>query len=168
MIVRIEPSRRVVCSATIRLPLTAGAAWGQLRHFRHFAAMDHFHAAVHVEGDVPRIGAKLVIEHRYGPFRVRRLGRILRWCEGEGFAFSDLSNRHLRAAFPHVMAVSVRPIDVYGCELIVRVTGRWTAPTPRWLGRLWLRWVMLSIGQKMRNELLMFAAVQRKMRCVIN
>ncbi|MDB5327872.1 MAG: hypothetical protein JWM57_3441 [Phycisphaerales bacterium] len=162
MTVRVTARRRVVCRAVVPLPLTARQAWGQLRDFHRYAAHDHFHAGFLIEGGVPQAGARLTIEHRYGPFRTRRVGRILRWREGEGFAFSDLSIGDARRAFPHVLRMSVGPTSEATCALTIAVTGRWTAPTPRWIARLWLAWVFLQIVQKTRNGLLLFAATSQR------
>jgi hypothetical protein len=155
MTIKVSPSRRVVCEASIALPLTARQAWGQLRDFHRYAAHDHFHAGFTIEGDVPRAGAKLTIEHRYGPFRLQRVGRIVRWREGDGYAFSDLSSRAPGANFPHVMSLRVADASG-GCVVTIRVTGRWTAASPRWMARLWLAWVMLSMVQRTRNGLMAF------------
>ena len=155
MRVLVSQTGRVVCEARLTLPLTARRAWGQLRDFHRYAAHDHFHAGFSIEGDVPRAGARLTIEHRYGPFRLQRVGRIVRWREGDGYAFSDLSSRGPRHGFPHVMSLRVADTPD-GCIVVVRVTGRWTTPTPRWMTRLWLAWVLLSITQRTRNNLLTF------------
>jgi len=113
-LVRIHRSGRVDCRAELQLPLPAPAAWGQLRDFRRSASHDYFHCDIHIEGGTPRLGAGLVLEHRFGPFRVRRVGRILRWrewgddsqsargngrCTPAGYSFSDLSTAGARAGF---------------------------------------------------------------------
>lgn len=132
--IRVSGTWRVTCEASFTVPMSARRAWGQIRDFHRYAAHDHFHAGFTIEGDVPRAGAAITIDHQYGPFGIRRVGRIVRWREGEGFAFSDLSARGPRCGFPHVMAIQVADIDT-GCRVTVRVTGRWTAPTPRWMAR---------------------------------
>jgi hypothetical protein len=155
MTLHLSPGGRVRCEAVIALPMSARRAWGQIRDFHRYAAHDHFHAGFTIAGNVPRAGADLTIEHRYGPFGLQRVGRILRWREGDGWAFSDLSRRGRRVGFPHVL--SMRLADTAdGCELAIRVTGQWTAPTPRWVARLWLWWVMNAIVQTTRNQLLAF------------
>jgi hypothetical protein len=155
MKIEVSATGRVVCEAQLPLPLSARQAWGQLRDFHRYAAHDHFHAGFTIQGEVPRAGAGLTIEHRYGPFRLQRVGRIVRWREGDGYAFSDLSLRGTGRSFPHVMSLRVAD-KPGGCVVTVRVTGRWTAPTPRWMARLWLAWVVLSIAQRTRNGLLAF------------
>lgn len=157
MTVRVHHGGRVDCRADVPLPLTVRQAWGQLRDFHRYAAHDHFHAGFRIEGGVPRAGARLVILHRYGPFTVERAGRIVLWREGEGFAFSDLSRRNARRAFPHVLRMTLCDAGPDACVLQVRVGGRWTAWTPRWAARLWLAWVFLSIVQRVRNQLLRYA-----------
>ena len=154
MVVRIEPSRRVTCTATIALPISAGAAWGQLRHLPTAATHDPFHATVTVGP-----GGSLAIEHRYLGVRVDRVGRVLWWRENVGFAFSDLHRRDPTAAFPHVLSYRLEPLGPTACHLHVRVGGRWTLPGPQWVGRLWLTWVFGHVVRTVRNELLRYAVV---------
>ena len=158
--IRIAPGRRVTCTATINLPLSPGAAWGQLRHLPTSATHDPFHARVTVGS-----GGRLVIEHRYLVFRTLRVGRVLWWREGVGFAFSDLCRRDPQAAFPHVLSYRLEPVGPAACRLHVRVGGRWTLPGPRWIGQLWLRWVFGHVVRTARNELLTYAvAIDRRSR----
>jgi len=154
--IRVRPSGRVRCEATIPLTMSSARVWGQLRDFHRYASHDHFHAGISIEGGVPRRGAALQIDHRYGPFRVRRVGTILRWQEGRQFAFSDLSRRGPRHGFPHVMQLRLQADAPDRCTLLIRVTGHWTAPVPRWIARCWLWWVMTTITQRVRNDLLRF------------
>ena len=138
--VRIHRSGRVDCRAEFELPLPASAAWGQLRDFRRSASQDYFHRQIHIEGDVPRHRAGLVLEHRFGPFRTRRIGRILRWrewdasgasgdgrCEAAGYSFSDLSELGPRVGFPHVLSYYLHAASRGTCRLVITVRGRWTA-----------------------------------------
>lgn len=104
MTIRISPTGRVVCSATLQLPLSAGKAWGQLRDFKSSATHDPFHAAITIEGGTPRSGARLTILHRHLLWQSTRAGEILRWKEGSGFAFSDLCQTDSSRAFPHVLS----------------------------------------------------------------
>ena len=157
MTIRVYNSRRVECIARAALPMSARRAWGQIRDFHRFAAHDPFHANIAIDGQVPQAGARLSIEHRYGPLRIRRVGRILKWREGVGFAYSDLSQRGTRCGFPHVMSIAVAGSDARDTSILtVRVTGRWTLPVPRWMALMWLRWVMATIEHRTRNDLLAF------------
>lgn len=152
---------RVECRATIPLALPAAGAWGQLRDFRRYAAHDYFHHDVRVAGGVPRAGAALQLSHRFVSVGVRRVGRILRWREGEGFAFSDLSRRGPRAGFPHVFVLRVEPAGDGASVLHLAVRGRWTAgwvPLP--LRRAWLAWVFAYVAARTRNELLAYQAAR--------
>ena len=146
---------RVECFARVELPLSARQAWGQLRDFGRFAAQDFFHAKVRIAGGVARTGAALEIPHHFGPFRVTRVGRILWWEEGCGYAFSDLSRRSARAAFPHAYRYELHPLDERRCRLEVSIRGRWTLRLlPRWAVRLWLAWVFSHIVRSVENEML--------------
>ena len=158
VLIRIHPTRRVTCTAAVELPLSAGAAWGQLRHLPTSATHDPFHARVTVGP-----GGSLVIEHRYVAFRTTRVGRVLWWREGIGFAFSDLNRRDPSAAFPHVLSYRLEPMGPAACRLHVRVGGRWTLPGPRSVGHLWLWWVFGHVVRTVRNDLLRYA-VARKQR----
>ena len=156
--VTVTGGGRVVCRAVVEVPLGAGAAWGQLRDFRRFAAQDFFHVAVRVERGGVRRGARLEIDHRFGPFFVTRVGRILQWAEGVGYSFSDLSRRGPRAGFPHVYRYRLRPGGPSRCVLEITIAGRWTARfLPRPLVRLWLRWVFSHIVFSVHNALLAYA-----------
>ena len=157
MKVKISPTRRVVCEATVELPISAGAAWGQLRDFRSTAKHDLFHSHIWIEGEIPRAGANIRIEHRYLFWKTIRTGRILRWNERTGFAFSDLCQTDATRAFPHVLSYRVHQTTPNQCRLRIRVGGRWTAPLPRWLGRIWLWWVFTHVVRNARNQLLAYA-----------
>jgi hypothetical protein len=153
--VTVFKSGRVECIASATLPMTARRAWGQIRDFHRFACHDHFHRAISIDGSVPRAGAAISIEHQFGPFHVRRVGRIVRWREGDGFAFSDLSMRGIKRGFPHIMSIRVMDdVAKESCQLTLRVSGRWTLPSPRWITKAWLGWVTASIFQRTRNDLL--------------
>lgn len=150
---------RVLCRAAIDVPASDGTAWGQLRDFRRFAAQDFFHTAVRVAPGGVRRGASLEIDHRFGPFAVTRIGRILQWQEGLGYSFSDLSRRNPLAAFPHVYRYRLLPTGPSRCMLEVTVAGRWTTPLlPRWAARLWLTWVFTHIAASVENTLLALLA----------
>ena len=155
MTVEVSDAWRVTCRASFEIPVSAASAWGQLRDFRRFAAQDFFHAAVRVAPGGPRAGAALELDHRFGPFRTTRVGRILHWRELDGYSFSDLSPRGPRAAFPHVYRYRLRPLSPQSCRVEITVAGLWTTPLlPRFLVRLWLAWVFSHIAASARNALL--------------
>jgi hypothetical protein len=161
--IKVERRGRVECLARLELPLSATRAWGRLRDFRTFAAQDFFHTNVRVDGDAPRAGAALEIPHRFGPFRVTRVGRILSWEEGRGYRFSDLSRRRPRAAFPHAYRYELHPLGGDRCCLAISIRGRWTLRImPRWLVRLWLAWVFSHIVRSVENQLLAAALPSRE------
>ena len=156
--VMVTDRGRVECRAVMELPVGAGVAWGQLRDFRLFAAQDFFHAAVRVGPGGVRRGAALEIDHRFGPFRVTRVGRILQWEEGVGYGFSDLSRAGPRRGFPHVYRYRLWPAGTRSV-VEVTVTGLWTLRgVPRWVVRLWLRWVFSHVVSSVRNTLLRLTA----------
>ncbi len=162
MKVWINHAGRVVCDALIPVPLSARVVWGQLRDFRATASHDPFHFDIVVEGSVPRKGAALRIEHRYLGFRTIRVGRILRWNECGGFAFSDLCQSNPARSFPHVVSYRVAPVAEKSSQLRIRVGGKWTARGPKWMGRIWLWWVFGQMVRTTGNQLLMFALAEKK------
>lgn len=157
IVIRITRRGRVQCTAVMRVPLSSSMVWGQIRDFRTFASLEYFHAKIDIAGDVPRAGAALEIAHRFLVFHVHRVGRICRWKEGDGFAFSDLSRRGLKSGFPHIFSYRIRPISPGACDVQIRVAGKWTASfVPRWLAWLWLRWIMQFAIQQFENKLMAY------------
>ena len=152
--ITVNQGWRVVCRAEFELPVSLPVAWGQLRDFRRFAAQDFFHAAVRVSPGGARAGAALEIDHRFGPFRTTRVGRILQWREDEGYSFSDLSANDARSAFPHTYTYRLRAAAPGRCTVEITIAGRWTTTwVPRPLVRLWLLWVFSHIVASVRNTL---------------
>jgi hypothetical protein len=139
---------RVHASTEIDLPLPAGAVWGQMRDLPGFLALDPLHARVAVTARGPGVspaGDRLIIAHRFLGLGPDRVGRVLRWGEGRGYAISDLSRRGPRQGFPHVCTYELRALGPYDCTLTVGARGRWTATwMPRWAAKAWLAWVLLS------------------------
>jgi hypothetical protein len=155
--IHITPRRIVDCQAVLPIPLSANKVWGQLRDFHTFARQEFFHANIDVEGKLPRQGASIQITHRFFLFRVRRVGRICRWSEGVGYAFSDLSARNPQFGFPHIFSYRIHPLSPITCNIEIRVSGKWTSTLlPRWLVWLWLRWIMQFAVQHVENELLIY------------
>lgn len=164
MPIAIDKSWRINASRTIDLPLSASMVWGQMRDLRRFITLDPLHARVVMQPAIihparpasaglaaqhcnqPRscpLGSALIIEHRCLGIGPDRIGRVLRWREGQGYAISDLSQLGVRVGFPHVCLYQLHPINDRACRLTVAARGRWTA---RWLPRcavkLWLHWVL--------------------------
>jgi hypothetical protein len=159
--IRASRDGRVTCRAAIPLALPAGSVWGQVRDFRRYASHDYFHRDVRVGGGVPRAGAPLRLTHCFACFRVERVGRILRWREGAGFAFSDLSRRGPRAGFPHVFALRIESAGDGRSTLHLSVRGRWTAGwVPLFARRIWLAWMFAYVVARTRNELRAYQAAR--------
>ena len=138
-------------SASVCVPLGASAVWGQMRDFSWFTTLDPFHVQVRVSAPRYRAGARLVIEHRFLGIGFKRVGRILKWTEGLGYCFSDLSASGVRKGFPHVYCYRIQPVDEQTTHIEVSVRGRWTTTLfPCWLVKLWLRFVMASTGARIR------------------
>ena len=155
--IHISAGGAVDCRSMLDVPLSAVSVWGQIRDFRRFARLDFFHARIEIDGDVPRAGAFLRMTHQFVFFKVQRIGRIAWWREGLGFSFSDLSLRGVRHGFPHVFGYRIRETGPARCQVEVRVRGLWTARrVPRWLARLWLRWVFSHAVSNVNRQLLAY------------
>lgn len=155
--IRITATGKVDCRAVVKSSLSPAKVWGQIRDFHTFARQEFFHAEINIEGGVPRPGALLEIRHRFFLFRVIRIGRICRWEEGVGYAFSDLSRQGNQYGFPHIFSYRLGPRLPAGCDIEIRVAGKWTARLiPRWLIWLWLRWIMQFAVQQVQNNLLIY------------
>ena len=123
----------------------ADEVWSEMADFAKFACIDPFHERMIVQAAEVHPGVDLVLVHRIFGFRFLRFGRLLKWQEGRGYAFSDLSRRCPTRGFPHVFFFSVEPVGdgrSDACRLTVTVRGKWTAlGVPRRVGMWWLRYV---------------------------
>jgi hypothetical protein len=168
----LEPARRSAPATTSRVscgetrgtfvdlwieldvPRPCGDVWRTVADLPRFLCIDPFHARVRVLGPRLEAGTALVLEHRAFGFTFLRFGRLLRWDEGRGYAFSDLSARGPGRGFPHAFFVTVEPGEGARTRLRVRVRGRWTA---RWLppalGQWWLRYVCAEHARLLRAAL---------------
>ncbi len=152
---------RAGASVVVRAP--AGVVWGQMRDVEWFLTRDPLHARVRrTDGagmDQTWAGAPVVVSHRVLGVGPDRVGRVLAWKEGRGFAVSDLSRRGTGVGFPHVCAFRVEPIDAKSSRVVLSVRGRWTA---RWMPRIavgmWLRWVLGATEARLAGDLADLAA----------
>ena len=142
----------------LRLPVDA--LWRRVSDLTSFLTIDPFHQQVTRKGDQPTRGVDLVLHHNIFGIRLRRFGRILRWQEGRGYTFGDLSGRDCRRGFPHVFMIDVAslilPLNSSGeqSQLTVTVCGKWTAAwLPLWIGRWWLWAVCAEHGRLLRKAM---------------
>jgi hypothetical protein len=49
--IRVTRDCRVICDATIDVPMSAPRTWGQLRDFARYACTDPFHVDLQIEGN---------------------------------------------------------------------------------------------------------------------
>lgn len=166
MRIEIDDRWRVTAADSLEIPLPAPTLWGQMRDIRSFLAMDPLHARVRFvdvpRGQLPRTGDRLVLEHRLLGVGVNRIGRLLKWREGRGYAISDLSRRGMRVGFPHVCMYEVDSIAEDRSRLTIAVRGRWTAQRlPRWMVRLWIAWVLAATRARLQREMAAFARWHR-------
>jgi hypothetical protein len=162
----VDDRWRVCASHSLDVPLSPGAVWGQMRDLRHFITIDPLHARVRftdgAPGSVPRRGTRLLIEHRLAGVGPDRVGRVLWWEEGRGYAVSDLSKRGVRVGFPHICRYEVAQRPDGGARLSITARGRWTATwLPRPIVKLWLAWVMFNTGWRLSAH---FSALEKQQR----
>jgi hypothetical protein len=131
------------------------AVWACVADFAHFVTIDPFHSRIVVLGPELKPGVELALEHRAFGIRFFRFGRLLKWREGRGYTFSDVSGvRGSRGFFPHVFVFAVEPGGHGSTRLSVTIRGRWTARhLPRWVGRWWFRFVCHEHARLLRAAL---------------
>jgi hypothetical protein len=147
---------RIHAEQSFEVPLSATAVWGQMRDYRRFLSLDPLHVRVEVagQGRTPPKGDRLIIAHRLFGIGPDRVGRVLRWNEGHGYAISDLSTGGPRTGFPHVCSYSVAPVAAERSRITLGARGRWTARwVPGWAVRMWLWWVLSETEAHIRAEL---------------
>lgn len=157
---RLHHRSRVHLIGSLTLPLSARLVWGQMRSFNDFVGLDPFHGPIRTpDGSMPRsAGASIILGHKFGPLRLDRVGRILRWREGRGYSFSDLSRGGRHTGFPHIFTYDLRPRGERRCRLTITVRGHWTATfVPAHLIRRWLLWVLGHTMRTIYNRLLAIA-----------
>lgn len=158
---------RVDASCSLEVELPASAVWGQIRDVARFLSIDPLHARVRParRDEVPRRGAgrehrqDLIIEHRLLGVGPDRVGRVLAWREGVGYAVSDLSRRGFDRGFPHVCTYRIDAVSPRRSRLTIGARGRWTATwLPRWMVKAWLAWVLGATARHVSVELAALAA----------
>lgn len=161
MQISLEPRGRVHATCEVALPLSAVAVWGQMRDFAGFCTMDPLHRRVLMRhranspssADSPR-GAELVISHRLLGIGPDRVGRVLTWREGRGYAFSDLSRRGRNTGFPHICWYDLRPAGDDCSVLTIGARGIWTARVvPPVFVRWWLGFVLRETARGIRRRM---------------
>ena len=157
----------VRAQGSVEVAAPASAVWGQMRDVDWFLTRDPLHARVQRtdgrDASASWERAEITISHRVMGLGPDRVGRVLAWKEGHGFAVSDLSRRGPGVGFPHVCAFRIQPRDERSCRVVVDIRGRWTARwMPRWTAKLWLRWVLSATESRLSADLADFAAWRKK------
>lgn len=143
--VSIDARGRVDAAGSFDVPMPAAAVWSRMRDIEWFLTRDPLHVGVRVSRGpgASRKGSRLVLRHRLLGIGPDRVGRILTWNEGRGYAISDLSRRGVRTGFPHICTYEVSPLGGRRCRITLGARGLWTAKcVPRFMARLWLVWVI--------------------------
>ncbi len=148
---------RINARSITHLPLRAARMWARMRDVQLFLTDDPLHADVFFNSlPAPHqsfVGATLTIRHRLLGLGPNRVGRILTWTEGRGYAVSDLSRRGVHLGFPHICAFDLAPRGEHTCTLTVSARGKRTATrTPRFLVRFWLWWVLAATEARLRRS----------------
>lgn len=155
--VGLDRRGRVRAAYGADLPLSRRRAWRTLADFERIVCLDLFHRSVDLGGRPPAPGVDFDLPHRAVLFELPRRGRILRWDEGAGYAFSDLRESG-RGFFPHVFVLALEdgPSSTCArCRLRLEIRGLWTtAWIPRWAGRAWIGWHLQAMGARIRHAIL--------------
>ncbi len=135
--------RAVAVRLEIDIPRPPSTVWPFMADAPRFLCIDPFHEKVIPMRAKLGAGVDLAIEHSTFGFKSMRFGRLLRWREGQGYAFSDLSARGRHRGFPHVFFVDLEPLNQgAACRLVIDVRGKWTSPwIPPRMSAWWLCWV---------------------------
>ena len=154
--VTLSPRWAVSAETSVRFDATADEVWAVMQRVGRFVAADPYHTRLtdargnRLETMPPR-GTAIRIGHGIGFTWFDRVGTIVRVVPGEGFAFTDLSQRGRNAGFPHLYKYTLKPLGDDACELTLSVRGRWSARwLPRAAVRAWLGWVMLQAHWSLR------------------
>ena len=155
---RSGAGRRIDMEIVLDVPCPVEELWALVSDFGRFVAIDPFHCRAIVLGPELRPGVALALDHNAFGVRFLRFGRLLRWREGIGYAFSDLSAQGgARGFFPHVFDFTVCPSSSEGAgasRLSVRVRGKWTTRwVPKRLGHWWFRYVCREHARLLRSFL---------------
>ncbi|MBU6413170.1 MAG: hypothetical protein KGS45_06825 [Planctomycetes bacterium] len=166
MKIDISSSWRVHAMGSVELSLPARTVWGQMRDVAAFLCIDPLHSRVLVEqgrhGATLR-GSNVLIEHRVLGIGPDRLGRVLKFEEGRGFAVSDLSKRGVTVGFPHVCVYELEEVDATHSRIHVSARGKWTATwMPRWMVKVWLWWILRSTESMIDGYFGLFGREWRK------
>lgn len=154
----ITPTWRIDAHCVVQIPLPAARVWSSMRDVERFMMDDPLHAEVVFNSLPPPhrsfVGASMTIRHRLFGIGPDRIGRILTWREGRGYAVSDLSRRGVDRGFPHICAFDLVPRDDSSCTLTVSARGKWTATwVPRPIVRLWLWWVLKATESRIFDSM---------------
>ncbi len=172
MRLEISPNWRVRAITWADVPLPASVVWGQMRGLRRFLTADPLHVGVTFADSAnehfPPIGGALVIHHRMFGVAIDRVGKLLSWKEGVGFAVSDLSQRGKDVGFPHVCGYEAKAVDAGHSRITLSACGRWTARwVPRPVIKLWLWWVMAETRRSVEAEMRRFAKWRSSQRALV-
>jgi hypothetical protein len=137
------------------VPRPAAEVWREISDLPRFLCIDPFHVRVVLYGPAPAAGVRMGLEHRAFGVALWRRGRLLRWEEGRGYAFSDLSLRGPERGFPHVFFLRIEEAEEGSASRVaIDVRGKWTATwLPVTLGQWWLRYVMREHARLLRMAL---------------
>ena len=145
--ISLPPRRRRAVKVRLELdvPYDQQQFWFSVADLPNFLTIDPFHEKVTLMRTEPQAGVDLVLSHNAFGLRFQRFGRILRWEEGRGYAFSDLPRNKFGIGFPHVFFVKIEAADDRGSalsRLTIEVRGKWTS---RWIPATVARWWLYCV-----------------------
>ena len=164
MSIIIRRNNSIDAEHDIILPRSASYIWGQMRDWKWFMTRDPLHYQI----DITNWGRReMMIDHRFLGISIKRRARLLRWNEGSGFAFSDLSKRGNDCGFPHVCEYTLHPIDDHSCRLTIAARGKWTANwVPLFARKLWLTWILGETARHIHHAMKSFIMFDKHAKTV--
>jgi len=126
---------KVEIGLSINVPLNRKKLWNIISNLEKFLVVDPLHKRVIIGND-----QEIILEHQVLWYRFLRIGKILYWDEGYGYAFSDISSRGSKKGFPHVFYINITSENEETSKLNIRVKGKWTEKLiPKVLKQLWVK-----------------------------
>ncbi len=144
---QVNSNRSVKLDIQIEIARPFQEVWRDISDVKHFIQVDPFHIRLETNDSQIKQGTTFRLMHRAFGIQFLRVGKILKWEDEQGYAFSDLSSSGGSGMFPHVFFVSISPAnkseEPNNCTCLkVQVRGKWTSPyLPRLLIQFWLRYV---------------------------
>ena len=135
-----------------RIPASEERVWSWISDPSHAGVfeLNLFHASAQACGSTRAPGERIVIEHRFGPWRELREARITAWTR-PAIAWAETTSEG-RDWFPHAQRLELRTLSEGRCELVNRLVGTFRLRGATWWLVPWYRHVLgLLLDQENRR-----------------